>query len=58
MTDAVGWEEVGWIASHTARQALAIALTGMIQDGEITHARALQLATMTLRGNASKLYGW
>jgi predicted TIM-barrel fold metal-dependent hydrolase len=52
------WEEVGWMTSQNAREALAIALTGMINDGEITHARALELARMVLRGNAEKLYGW
>jgi predicted TIM-barrel fold metal-dependent hydrolase len=52
------WEEVGWMTSQNAREALAIALTEMIHDGEITHARALELARMVLRGNAEKLYGW
>jgi predicted TIM-barrel fold metal-dependent hydrolase len=52
------WEEVGWMTSRNAREALAIALTGMMNDGEITHARALELARMVLRGNAEKLYGW
>jgi predicted TIM-barrel fold metal-dependent hydrolase len=52
------WEEVGWMTSQNAREALAIALTGMMNDGEITHARALELARMVLRGNAEKLYGW
>ena len=56
-TDETSWEETGWIASQTAREALAIALTGMIQDGEITRARASELAKMVLRDNAKKLYG-
>ena len=43
-TDETSWEETGWIASQTAREALAIALTGMIHDGEITRARALEIA--------------
>ena len=30
-TDETSWEETGWIASQTAREALAIALTGMIR---------------------------
>jgi len=46
-----------WIASQNAREALAIALTGMIHDGEITRARASELAKMALRDNAKKLYG-
>jgi predicted TIM-barrel fold metal-dependent hydrolase len=57
-TDETSWEETGWIASQTAREALAIALTGMIQDGEITRARASELARMALRDNAKKLYGF
>jgi predicted TIM-barrel fold metal-dependent hydrolase len=52
------WEEVGWMTSQNAREALGIALTGMMNDGEITRAQALELARMVLRGNAEKLYGW
>src|ERR1019366_2741682 len=51
------WEESGWIAAHRARQALAIALTAMIRDGEISRGRALELANLVLRDNARKLYG-
>jgi hypothetical protein len=53
----MGWEESGWMAARTGRQALAIALTGMMRDGGISHARALELAKMVLRENARKLYG-
>jgi predicted TIM-barrel fold metal-dependent hydrolase len=56
-SDEMGWEESGWIAAHRARQALAIALTAMMRDGEISHARALELATLVLRENARRLYG-
>ena len=35
-----------------------MALTGMMDDGEITRAKALDIARMVLRGNALKLYGW
>jgi predicted TIM-barrel fold metal-dependent hydrolase len=52
----IGWEETGWLATTTARQALALALSGMINDGEITRERALELARMVLRENAIKLY--
>lgn len=51
------WEEQGWVAGETARQAMAIALTGMVRDGEITRAKALALARMVMRENAMKLYG-
>jgi predicted TIM-barrel fold metal-dependent hydrolase len=57
-TPEIGWEEIGWQTTHSARRALAIALTGMMQDHEITRARADQIARMVLRGNALKLYGW
>ncbi len=53
----MGWEESGWIAARTGREALAIALTGMMRDGEITRARASELARMVLRDNARALYG-
>jgi uncharacterized protein len=51
-----GWEETGYIAAETGREALAIALTGMLRDGEITRARASELARMVLRDNARALY--
>jgi len=50
------WEVTGWQSASTGREGLAIALTGMMHDGEITRARALQLARMVLRENAIKLY--
>src|SRR5713226_4237568 len=54
---AVDWGEVAWLSNSSAREALALALTGMMNDGEITHERALELARMVLRENALKLYG-
>ena len=57
-TDETSWEETGWVASHTAREALVLALQGMIDDHEITRARALELARMALRDNAKHLYGF
>jgi predicted TIM-barrel fold metal-dependent hydrolase len=56
-TDALGWEESTWIAARNARQALALALTGMLRDGEIDHARAEEIAQQVLHGNAENLYG-
>jgi hypothetical protein len=53
---AVDWPELAWLSNTTARQALALALTGMMNDGEITRERALQLARMVLRENAMNLY--
>jgi predicted TIM-barrel fold metal-dependent hydrolase len=51
-----GWEQVAWVGSMTARRALAIALTGMLRDGEITRSRAETLARMVLRENARAAY--
>jgi uncharacterized protein len=51
------WDVIGYSTNRTARQALAIALTGMMNDKEITRAQALNLARMVLRENAIKLYG-
>jgi uncharacterized protein len=56
-SEELGWEEAGVVASRTGRKALAIALTGMVRDGEITRARASVLARMVLKDNAKKLYG-
>jgi predicted TIM-barrel fold metal-dependent hydrolase len=52
----VDWPEVAWLSNTTARQALALALTGMMNDHEITRAQAVDLARMVLRDNAVKLY--
>ena len=54
----VDWGEVAWLSNTTARQALALALTGMMNDGEIDRARAMELARMVLHDNAAKLYGF
>ncbi len=51
-----GWEETAYVANQTGREALGLALTGMLRDNEITRDRALELARMVLRDNARKLY--
>ncbi len=53
----LGWEEAGYVAASAGRQALGIALTGMLRDNEIPRPRAVELARMVLRDNARKLYG-
>jgi hypothetical protein len=53
----VDWGEAAWLSNTTGRQALALALTGMMNDGEIDRAHALELARMVLHDNAAKLYG-
>ena len=55
---AIDWGEVAWLSNTTARRALALALTAMMNDGEITRARASELARMILHDNAAKLYGF
>lgn len=57
-TPEIDWDVIGWQTTQSAREALAIALTGMMEDHEITRARAVQLAHMVLHDNAAKLYGW
>lgn len=56
-TPEIGWEEIGYEAATTGREGLALALTAMVNDGEITKQRAFELARMVLRENALKLYG-
>jgi uncharacterized protein len=56
--DLVGWPDGGYIAATTARQALGLALTAMMREGDITRARAGEIARLVLRGNAAALYGW
>ena len=53
---SMGWEELLWVANRNAREALGIALTGMVRDGVVDMPRAKAIAEMVLRGNAAKLY--
>jgi uncharacterized protein len=55
--DAVGAEETFWLASRSARTAIAAALAELVAEGAFTEARALELARMYLHDNAAKLYG-
>ncbi|HYM93377.1 MAG TPA: amidohydrolase family protein, partial [Chitinophagaceae bacterium] len=52
----LGWEMGAWIASTTGRQALIIALSGMIRSHEISLSRAKEIAIMVMRTNAGNLY--
>jgi hypothetical protein len=52
----LGAEESYWLGVHSARTALAAALAEMVSEGEITEARALDLAHGYLHDNAVKLY--
>jgi hypothetical protein len=53
----IGWEETGYSNAKTGREGLALALSEMVNDGEITKGRALEIAHMVMRGTAVKLYG-
>jgi predicted TIM-barrel fold metal-dependent hydrolase len=52
----INWEESGWMSVVTGRQALALALDGMVADGEITRGRAVEIARLVMRDNARRLY--
>jgi hypothetical protein len=52
----MGWEIAAWIGTTNGRTALSIALSDMLRSGDITRARAQEVATMVMRGNASRLY--
>ena len=45
-----------WIGTTTGRQALAIALSEMVRNGEVKRGRAEEMATMVMRTNSAKLY--
>ena len=57
-TPEIDWEEIGYQTVEAGRSALAVALTGMLHDSEITRAQATSIVRMVLRDNATKLYGW
>ncbi len=56
-TPLANWEEKLWLTTRTAREALALALTRMMEDGQVTRSRAEELARMVMRENALRLYG-
>ncbi|MBI3303904.1 MAG: amidohydrolase family protein [Deltaproteobacteria bacterium] len=56
-SDLIGAEETYWLAAETGRQALALALSEMTQEGRCDEIEALRLARLVLHDNAAKLYG-
>jgi hypothetical protein len=54
--DVLGAEESYWLGNKSARMGLAAALAEMISSGEITEARALEMARAYLHDTATKLY--
>jgi hypothetical protein len=55
--DAVGAEETFWLATRSARSAIAAALADLVSEGAFSEEKALELAHMYLHDNAAKLYG-
>ena len=55
--DAVGAEETFWLATRSARTAVAAALAELVAEGAFTEEKALELARLYLHDNAAKLYG-
>jgi hypothetical protein len=54
--DALGAEESYWLGVQTARAGLAAALAEMIATGEVSEAKALQMAHAYLHDTAVRLY--
>jgi predicted TIM-barrel fold metal-dependent hydrolase len=57
-TFEIGWEEIGWLTATTGREALALALTKMLAEGQLSRTQALEFARSVLRDNAIRLYGF
>jgi predicted TIM-barrel fold metal-dependent hydrolase len=55
-SQSMGWEEAAWIANQNIRTSLGMALTGMMQDQQITPTQAEKLAHQVLHINAESLY--
>lgn len=51
-----GWEEKAWLMDRTSRHGLALALTGMREDGIITNTQVRELADRVMSVNAKTLY--
>jgi predicted TIM-barrel fold metal-dependent hydrolase len=50
------WQETTVLGAQKMRRALALTLTGMIDEGVITPQRAREIADRVLRANAAALY--
>jgi hypothetical protein len=55
MLSSMPKEESTWIANGNVCQALALALIGVVRDGEITQPCALAIADEVLSSTATKL---
>jgi uncharacterized protein len=54
--DVLGAEESYWLGTQTTREALAAALAEMVSSGEITDAKAIEMAHAYLHDTAVSLY--
>ncbi|GAC1434267.1 MAG: hypothetical protein NVS1B11_17630 [Terriglobales bacterium] len=54
--EVLGAEESYWLGNQSARQALAAALAEMVSMGEISEAKALQMAQAYLHDTATNIY--
>jgi uncharacterized protein len=54
--EVLGAEESYWLGAQSARTALAAALAEMVSMGEVTEAKALEMARAYLHDNATRLY--
>jgi predicted TIM-barrel fold metal-dependent hydrolase len=55
-SSSMGWEEAAFMANQNIRTSLGMALTGMMNDKQITEPQAEKLARQVLRENAESLY--
>jgi uncharacterized protein len=55
-SQSMGWEEAAYIANQNIRTSLGMALTGMMNDKQITEPQSEKLAHMVLHANAESLY--
>lgn len=51
-----GWEEKAWMMDRTGRQALGLALSGMLADGHISGREAEAYVGMVMRGTVKEFH--
>ncbi len=54
--EALGAEESYWMGVQSGRSALAAALAEMVTEGEVSEAKAIEMARAFLHDNAARLY--
>ena len=48
--------EIAYLTTVTGREAITLALQGMVDDGDLSRERAIQVARLVLRDNALGVY--